>query len=153
MNFPSAGKTGASVATETAAHLELISGPEILSCWVGASEARLRGVFTRARAHAPAIILLDELDALAGPRDGRGASHEMALVAQLLVLLDGLEERGEVIVVATTNRLRAIDPAVRRAGRFDVAIEVPAPDERGRAEILRRFQHGANDFAHRRRVA
>ena len=88
-------------------------------------------------AHAPAIILLDELDALAGPRDGRSAPHHASLVAQLLVLLDGLEERGQVMVVATTNRLMAIDPAVRRAGRFDVAIEVPAPDETGRLAILR----------------
>lgn len=93
---PGNGKTllAQAVATETAAHLELVSGPEILSRWVGGSEAQLRAVFARARAQAPAIILLDELDALAGPRDGPGrAPYQAALVAQLLVLLDGLEAR------------------------------------------------------------
>ena len=92
------------MATETAAHLELVSGPEILSRWVGESEAHLRQVFARARAHPPAVLLIDELDALAGRRDTVDHHHQAQLVAQLLVLLDGLDARGQVVVLATTNR-------------------------------------------------
>ena len=126
------------VATEAAAHLEIISGPEILSQWVGGSEAHLRQVFARARAHQPAVILIDELDALAGWRDGLHPPHHAQLVAQLLVLLDGLDARGQVVVLATTNRLAAIDPAILRPGRFDAHIAVPVPDRGGRLAILHR---------------
>ena len=137
---PGNGKTllAQAVATETAAHLEIISGPEILSQWVGGSEAHLRQVFARARVHQPAVILIDELDALAGRRDGRHPPHQTQLVAQLLVLLDGLDARGQVVVLATTNRLAAIDPAIRRPGRFDAHIAVPVPDCGGRLAILQR---------------
>ena len=137
---PGNGKTllAQAVATETAAHLEIISGPEILSQWVGGSEAHLRQVFARARAHHPAVILIDELDALAGRRDGAGPPHHAQLVAQFLVLLDGLDARGQVVVLATTNRLAAIDPAIRRPGRFDAHIAVPVPDRGGRLAILHR---------------
>ena len=102
---PGNGKTllAQAVATETAAHLEIVSGPEILSQWVGGSEAHLRQVFARARAHQPAVILIDELDALASRRDGAGQPHHAQLVAQLLVLLDGLDARGQVVVLATTK--------------------------------------------------
>ncbi len=137
---PGNGKTllAQAVATETAAHLEIVSGPEILSQWVGGSEAQLRQVFARARAHQPAVILIDELDALASRRDGAGQPHHAQLVAQLLVLLDGLDARGQVVVLATTNRLAAIDPAILRPGRFDAHIAVPVPDRGGRLAILHR---------------
>ena len=137
---PGNGKTllAQAVATETAAHLEIVSGPEILSQWVGGSEAHLRQVFARARAHQPAVILIDELDALASRRDGAGQPHHAQLVVQLLVLLDGLDARGQVVVLATTNRLAAIDPAILRPGRFDAHIAVPVPDRGGRLAILHR---------------
>ena len=105
---------------------------------MGESEAHLRQVFARARAHQPAVILVDELDALAGRRDTLDQHHQAQLVAQLLVLLDGLDARGQVVVLATTNRLAAIDPAIRRPGRFDAHIAVPVPDRGGRLAILGR---------------
>jgi AAA+ superfamily predicted ATPase len=136
---PGNGKTmlAKAVATESNAHFEIISGPEILSRWVGQSEANLRQVFARARQLAPSVVLIDELDSIAPRRELLSAQHEVQLLSQLLVLLDGLEARGRVAVVATTNRLEAVDPAVRRPGRFDYHIEVPCPDEAGRAAILR----------------
>jgi len=135
---PGNGKTllAKAVATECQAHFELISGPEILGRWVGQSEENLRRVFARARQLAPSVVLIDELDSLAPRREGLSQHHEVQLLAQLLVLLDGLEARGRVAVVATTNRLQAIDPAVCRPGRFDYHIEVPYPDGHGRAAIL-----------------
>ncbi|HEV3446383.1 MAG TPA: AAA family ATPase [Gemmataceae bacterium] len=136
---PGNGKTllAKAVASESNAHFELISGPEILSRWVGQSEASLRRIFARARQLCPSVVLIDELDSIAPRREWLSAQHEVQLLSQLLVLLDGLEARGRVAVVATTNRLEAIDPAVRRPGRFDYHIEVPCPDEAGRAAILR----------------
>jgi len=125
------------VATECQAHFELISGPEILGRWVGQSEENVRRVFARARQLAPSVVLIDELDSLAPRRERLSQHHEVQLLAQLLVLLDGLEGRGRVAVVATTNRLPALDPAVCRPGRFDYHIEVPSPDRQGRAAILR----------------
>jgi transitional endoplasmic reticulum ATPase len=136
---PGNGKTllAKAVATESNAHLEIISGPEILSRWVGQSEENLRRVFARARRFAPSIVLLDELDSIAPRRERSSQHHEVQLLSQLLVLLDGLEARGRVAVVATTNRLELIDPALLRPGRFDYHIEVPRPDQEGRAAILR----------------
>ena len=99
----------------------------------------MRAVFERARALEPSIVLVDEIDALAPSRAFASQPHEVALVSQLLVLLDGLEGRGGVEVVATTNRLEAIDAAVRRPGRFDYHIEVPLPDEEGRRKILEMY--------------
>ena len=115
---PGNGKTllAKAVATESDAHLEIINGPEILSKWVGESEQNLRQVFQRARALAPSIILIDELDARAPRRGQMVHQHEITLISQLLVLLDGMEERGRVIVIGTTNRLQAIDPAVKGGG-------------------------------------
>jgi AAA+ superfamily predicted ATPase len=136
---PGNGKTllAKAVATESAAHFELISGPEILSRWVGQSEENLRRVFERARQLAPSVVLIDEVDSIAPRREHLSQHHDVQLLAQLLVLLDGLESRGRVAVVATTNRLEAIDPAVCRPGRFDYHIEVPCPNHEGRVAILR----------------
>jgi transitional endoplasmic reticulum ATPase len=135
---PGNGKTllAKAVATESNAHFELISGPEVLSKWVGESEANLRKLFARARQLAPSVVLIDELDSLAPRRDRVSQHHDVQVLSQLLVLLDGLEARGAVAIVATSNRLEAIDPALRRPGRFDYHIEVPVPDYSGRLAIL-----------------
>jgi transitional endoplasmic reticulum ATPase len=135
---PGNGKTllAKAVATESNAHFELISGPEVLSKWVGESEANLRKLFARARQLAPSVVLIDELDSIAPRRDRFSQHHDVQVLAQLLVLLDGLEARGSLAIVATTNRLEAIDPALRRPGRFDYHIEVPVPDFQGRLAIL-----------------
>jgi transitional endoplasmic reticulum ATPase len=136
---PGNGKTliAKAVAGEAQAHLEIINGPEVLSMWVGQSEANLRKVFGRARSLAPSVVLIDEIDSIAATRDEMIHQHEVSLISQLLVLLDGLERRGRVAVIATTNRIDAIDPAIRRPGRFDYHIEVPEPDLEGRAAILK----------------
>jgi len=136
---PGNGKTliAKAVAGEAEAHLEVINGPDILSKWVGQSEANLRNVFERARSLAPSVVLIDEIDSIASTRDQMTHHHEVSLISQLLVLLDGLERRGRVAVIATTNRIDAIDPAIRRPGRFDYHIEVPEPDFRGREAILK----------------
>jgi transitional endoplasmic reticulum ATPase len=145
---PGNGKTllAKAVATQSNAHLEIISGPEILSKWLGQSEANLRQIFTRARQLAPSVVLIDELDSLAPRRALLSHQHDVQLLSQLLVLLDGLESRGQVAVVATTNRLEAIDPAVCRPGRFDYHIKVGSPDHEGRLAILRvhlsKLKHG-----------
>lgn len=138
---PGNGKTllAKAIATESNAHLEIINGPEILSKWVGQSEENLRKVFERAQRLQPSVVLIDEIDALAPIRDGMVHQHDSRLVSQLLVLLDGMEDRGKVIVIATTNRLEAIDEAIKRPGRFDYHIQVSNPDEAGRIEILRLY--------------
>jgi transitional endoplasmic reticulum ATPase len=123
------------VANEVDAHFVTISGPEIMSKYKGESEERLRGVFEEAREEAPTIIFFDEIDAIAGERDEE-ADVENRVVAQLLSLMDGLESRGEVVVIGATNRVDAIDPALRRGGRFDREIEIGVPGEAGRREIL-----------------
>ncbi len=135
---PGNGKTliAKAVATESNAHLEIINGPEVLSKWVGESEHNLRQVFGRARELQPSVVLIDEIDAIAPTRGSLSQQHEVTLISQLLVLLDGLEELGRVAVIATTNRIEAIDPAIRRAGRFDYHIEVSMPNEAGRKAIL-----------------
>ena len=136
---PGNGKTliAKAVATESNAHLEIINGPEILSKWVGGSERNLRRIFERARKLAPAVVLVDEIDAIAPKRTEMSFQHEISVVSQLLVLLDGLEERGRVVVIATTNRIEAVDSAVTRPGRFDYHIEVSLPDQNGRCAILK----------------
>ena len=137
---PGTGKTllAQAVAGESRAHLEIINGPEILSKWVGQSEQTMRGIFDRAKRLAPSVILLDEVDAIAPARDRVLHGHEVTLVSQLLTLMDGLYDRGQVIVVATTNRLAAVDPALRRPGRFDYTIRLGMPDAGGREAIFRR---------------
>ncbi|MFB6074933.1 MAG: AAA family ATPase [Haloarculaceae archaeon] len=134
---PGTGKTliARAVANEVDAHFEAISGPEIVSKFKGESEERLREAFERAEREAPSILFLDEIDSIAGSRDG-DADMENRVVAQLLTLMDGLEERERVVVIGATNRVDAVDPALRRGGRFDREIEIGVPDEGGRREIL-----------------
>jgi len=134
---PGTGKTliARAAANEVDAHFESISGPEIVSKYKGESEQRLREAFERAAEKAPAIVFIDELDSIAAARD-EDADMETRVVAQLLTLMDGLEDSGRIAVLGATNRVDAIDPALRRGGRFDREIEIGAPDEPGRREIL-----------------
>jgi transitional endoplasmic reticulum ATPase len=134
---PGTGKTliARAVANEVDAYFDTISGPEIVSKYKGQSEERLREAFNRASENAPAILFIDEIDSIAGARDD-DADMENRVVAQLLTLLDGLENREEVVVIGATNRVDAIDPAIRRGGRFDREIEIGVPDEQGRREII-----------------
>jgi transitional endoplasmic reticulum ATPase len=134
---PGTGKTliARAVANEVDAAFETISGPEIMSKYKGESEEQLREVFERARENAPTIIFFDEIDSIAGAR-GEDEGAENRIVGQLLTLMDGLDARGEVIVIGATNRVDAIDPALRRGGRFDREIQIGVPDESGRKEIL-----------------
>ncbi|AFZ74414.1 AAA family ATPase [Natronobacterium gregoryi] len=134
---PGTGKTliARAVANEVDANFETISGPEIMSKYKGESEERLREVFERAEKNAPTIIFFDEIDSIAGQRDDEGDA-ENRVVGQLLTLMDGLDARGEVIVIGATNRVDTIDPALRRGGRFDREIQIGVPDEKGRKEIL-----------------
>ncbi|WP_435095483.1 CDC48 family AAA ATPase [Halarchaeum sp. P4] len=135
---PGTGKTliAKAVANEIDAHFQTISGPEIMSKYYGESEEKLREVFDEAEENAPAIVFIDEIDSIAPKREEAGGDVERRVVAQLLSLMDGLEERGDVIVIAATNRVDAVDPALRRGGRFDREIEVGVPDQEGRKEIL-----------------
>jgi transitional endoplasmic reticulum ATPase len=134
---PGTGKTliAKAVANEVDAHFVTISGPEIMSKYKGESEEKLRETFDEAREEAPTIIFFDEIDSIAGQRE-EGDGAENRIVAQLLSLMDGLEGRGDVIVIGATNRVDAIDPALRRGGRFDREIQIGVPDEVGRKEIL-----------------
>ena len=113
-----------------------ISGPEVINKYYGESEARLRKLFDQAQREAPAILFIDEIDALAPKRDQSFGDLEKRVVAQLLTLMDGLDDRGQVIIIGATNRPNALDPALRRPGRFDREIEIPVPDQQGRREIL-----------------
>ena len=135
---PGTGKTllAKAVANEANAHFIAINGPEIMSKYYGESEERLREVFKEAEENAPAIIFIDEIDAIAPKREETHGEVEKRVVSQLLTLMDGLKSRGKVIVIGATNRPDAIDPALRRPGRFDREIEVGVPDKKGRKEIL-----------------
>ena len=143
---PGTGKTliARAVANETDAYFNHISGPEIMGKFYGESEGRLRSVFEEAKAHAPAIIFIDEIDAIAPKREDMGGEKqvERRVVAQLLALLDGLESRGQVIVIGATNIPNTLDPALRRPGRFDREISVPIPDKNGRLQILQIHTRG-----------
>jgi len=135
---PGTGKTllAKAVANESGANFISISGPEVMSKWYGQSEENLRKIFEDAEKNAPSIIFIDEIDAIAPKREEVSGEVERRVVSQLLTLMDGLKKRGKVIVIAATNRPNAIDPALRRGGRFDREIELPVPDRNGRLEIL-----------------
>ncbi|MCD6348294.1 MAG: CDC48 family AAA ATPase [Candidatus Korarchaeota archaeon] len=141
---PGCGKTllAKAVANESNAHFISISGPEIMSKYYGESEKRLREIFEEAEKNAPSIIFIDEIDAIAPKREEVTGEVERRVVAQLLALMDGLKGRGEVIVIGATNRPNAIDPALRRPGRFDREIEIGVPDKEGRKEILQIHTRG-----------
>src|SRR5699024_1120449 len=130
---PGTGKTliAKAVANEIDAHFETISGPEIMSKYYGESEEQLREMFDNAEENEPAIVFIDELDSIAPKRDETSGDVERRVVAQLLSLMDGLEERGQVVVIGATNRVDSIDPALRRGGRFDREIEIGVPDQEG----------------------
>ena len=135
---PGTGKTllAKAVANESNAHFTSISGPEIMSKFYGESEARLREIFKESKEKSPSIIFIDEIDSIAPKREEVTGEVERRVVSQLLSLMDGLEGRGKVIVIAATNRPNAIDPALRRPGRYDREIEIRVPDKHGRSDIL-----------------
>ncbi|MBS7633376.1 CDC48 family AAA ATPase [Candidatus Bathyarchaeota archaeon] len=141
---PGCGKTllARAVANESEANFFSINGPEIMSKFYGESEARLREIFQQAQQNAPSIIFIDELDAIAPKREEVTGEVERRVVAQLLALMDGLSGRGNVIVIGATNRPGALDPALRRPGRFDREIEIAVPDKQGRYEILQIHTRG-----------
>ncbi len=135
---PGTGKTliAKAVANESGANFFSIQGPEIMSKFYGESEARLREVFEEAEQNSPSIVFVDELDSIASKREETQGEVERRVVAQLLTLMDGLKARGKVIVIGATNRVDAVDPALRRPGRFDREVEIGVPTRDGRKEIL-----------------
>lgn len=141
---PGTGKTllAKAVANETNAHFISLSGPEIMSKYYGESEERLREIFADAEKNAPSIIFIDEIDSIAPKREEVTGEVEKRVVAQLLALMDGMQSRGKVVVIAATNRPNALDPALRRPGRFDREIEIGVPDQEGRLEILQVHTRG-----------
>jgi transitional endoplasmic reticulum ATPase len=141
---PGTGKTllAKAVATESEANFIHINGPEIMSKFYGESEQKLRKIFEDAEENAPSIIFIDELDAIAPKREDVQGEVERRVVAQLLATMDGLKARGQVIVIGATNRINALDPALRRPGRFDRELEIGVPDEIGRLEILHIHSRG-----------
>ena len=143
---PGTGKTliARAVANETDAWFTHISGPEIIGKFYGESEERLRGIFEEAQSRSPSIIFIDEIDAIAPKREDMGGEKqvERRVVAQLLALMDGLESRGQIVVIGATNIPNSLDPALRRPGRFDREISIPIPDREGRHEILRIHTRG-----------
>jgi transitional endoplasmic reticulum ATPase len=141
---PGCGKTliARAVANETDAYFITINGPEIIHKFYGESEARLREIFEEAKKNAPSIIFLDEIDAIAPKREHVVGDVEKRVVAQLLALMDGLDNRGHVIVIAATNIPGALDPALRRPGRFDREISIPIPDKNARLSVLEIHSRG-----------
>ena len=141
---PGTGKTllAKAVANESGANFLSIQGPEIMNKYYGESEAHLRQIFEEAETNSPSIIFIDELDSIASKRDETQGEVERRVVAQLLTLMDGLQARGQVIVIAATNRPDAIDQALRRPGRFDREIEIGIPDRDGRKEVLQVHTRG-----------
>lgn len=141
---PGTGKTllARAVANETNAHFITLSGPEIMSKFYGQSEENLRRVFKDAQENTPSIIFIDEIDSIASKREETQGEVERRVVAQLLALMDGLDARGNIVVIGATNRQNALDPALRRPGRFDREIEIGVPDKAGRLEILQIHTRG-----------
>ncbi len=146
---PGTGKTliARAVANESGAHFIAIAGPEIMSKYYGESEQRLREIFEEAGQNTPAIVFIDELDSIAPRREEVTGEVERRVVAQLLTMMDGLEERGQVVVIGATNRIDAVDPALRRPGRFDREVEIGVPDRQGRKEILQIHSRGMPIYA------
>ena len=138
------GKTllAKAVANESDAHFILLNGPEIMSKFYGESEKKIREIFSDAEKNAPSIIFIDEIDSLAPKREESGGEVERRVVSQLLTMMDGLKSRGKVVVIGATNRPNAIDPALRRPGRFDREVEISAPDKEGRLSILKIHTRG-----------
>ncbi len=136
---PGTGKTllAKAVANESEANFILLNGPEIVSKFYGESEKKIRDIFEEAEKNAPSIIFIDEIDAIAPKREEVNGEVERRMVSQLLTMMDGLKSRGKVVVIAATNRLNSIDPALRRPGRFDREIEISVPDKVGRLNILK----------------
>src|SRR5918995_262663 len=141
---PGTGKTllAKAVANETNANFYTIGGPEIMSKFYGESEEKLRNIFEQAEKNMPSIIFIDEIDSIAPKREEVSGEVERRIVAQLLSLMDGMSSRGKVVVIGATNRVNAIDPALRRPGRFDREIEIGVPDRNGRLEILQIHTRG-----------
>ncbi len=141
---PGTGKTllARAVASETNANFYTIGGPEIMSKYYGESEERLRDVFKQAQENAPSIIFIDEIDSIAPKREEVTGEVEKRVVSQLLSLMDGLQSRGKVVVIGATNRVNALDPALRRPGRFDREIEIGVPDREGRLEVMQIHTRG-----------
>ena len=141
---PGAGKTllAKAVANESEANFILLNGPEVMSKFYGESEKRIRDVFGEAEKTAPSIIFIDELDAIAPKREEVMGEVERRVVSQILTMMDGLKARGKVIVIGATNRVNAIDPALRRPGRFDREIEINVPNKEGRLAILKIHSRG-----------
>jgi transitional endoplasmic reticulum ATPase len=141
---PGTGKTllAKAVANESEANFMLLNGPEIMSKFYGESEKKLRDLFEEAEKNSPSIIFIDEIDAIAPKREDVGGEVERRVVSQLLTMMDGLQNRGKVVVIAATNRPNAIDPALRRPGRFDREVEIRAPDRGGRLQILKIHSRG-----------
>jgi transitional endoplasmic reticulum ATPase len=141
---PGTGKTllAKAVANESNANFYTIGGPEIISKFYGESEERLREIFKQAQENAPSIILIDEIDSIAPKREEVTGDVEKRVVAQLLSLMDGMQARGKVVVIGITNRVNALDPALRRPGRFDREIEIGVPGRAGRLEVLQIHTRG-----------
>jgi len=141
---PGTGKTliAKAVASESGAHFISIAGPEVISKYYGESEQKLREIFEEAEQNAPSIIFIDELDSITPRREEVTGEVERRVVAQLLTMMDGLEERGQVVVIGATNRVDAIDPALRRPGRFDREIEIGVPSEPDRIDIMKIHTRG-----------
>lgn len=141
---PGTGKTliAKAVASETNAHFISLNGPEIMDKYYGESERKLREIFKEAQENTPSIIFIDEIDSIAPKREETRGEVERRVVAQLLALMDGMEARGDVVVIGATNREDSIDPALRRPGRFDREIEIGVPDREGREEILQIHTRG-----------
>ncbi len=141
---PGCGKTliAKVLASESEANMYSINGPEIMNKYYGETEARLRDIFKEAKDNAPSIIFIDEIDAIAPKREEAYGDVEKRVVAQLLALMDGLTERGNVIVLGATNRPESVDPALRRPGRFDREVEISVPNEDGRLEVLQIYTRG-----------
>ena len=141
---PGTGKTllAKAVANESEAHFILLNGPEIMSKFYGESEKKIREIFDEAEKNAPSIIFIDEIDSLAPKREDAGGEVERRVVSQLLTMMDGLKSRGKVVVIGATNRINALDPALRRPGRFDREVEISVPDKAGRLQILKIHTRG-----------